>query len=250
MFKDIINKRAEEAISTNPAVQSAYAMCTKDIVASTLNTSGASRDWFMSLNHMSYNDGVALLLKQPIQNGFSFAVKDTGGVSRDPRIHVNPKWASTNVIGDGSGKTAIGINSTITADLIYSGTNNMNPTISGIQQMEKITPDHTQNSQGTVAQQHDASDNPPNANPVSPGDPSFIGPVATPLPSTFSSNQQYGIRKALSGKILQPMKDPSGKIIKDTTQRTVMATNARTGTIAISPSELSSLANSITAGIF
>lgn len=226
IFRAAIERKAEEAISLNPAIQTGYLLNTSDVVDATLKN-----PYFYSLNNMSILDGMKLK-QDSIKSGFSVGVKDVNGVSRTERIFCNPKFTDPQIMGDANGKrSSIPIDQCqiILADMCFSGTNNQSPTILGVQALIKKVPDLTTISSKDVAEN---SSTPTTINLGSLG--GLSGSIGGSL----------GIQE---GSAHPKLLDKSGKEIKgkDKSQRGVYGNSIRTGTTKVSSSELSQLVNNI-----
>jgi hypothetical protein len=230
LISRVAGKVSEDTIGVNPAVQTGYVVQTDNVINQDLKN-----PYFYALNNMSAKDGIALQL-DGTKNTFSFAVKDTNGVSRQERVFVNPKYANTSVIGNESGKFPVGKgeDSAITlADMIFSGTNNQLPTVVGMQTNRFKVYNTTQTTLKDIAE----------ATPL--GDPSW-----PPKEIGYGSqNEGDNIVKPNPGKLkinknqpptlLPKILDKNGKEVQDTTQRGPFGNSLRVGTTKVSSAELS-----------
>lgn len=156
IFRSAIERKAEEAITFNPAVQTGYQVATADVVNSALKN-----PFFLTMNNMSIIEGESLSYLDAIKTGTSIAIKDTNGVSRDEIIFCNPKYSNPMVIGYVTGKVPNGTRdaSLVTADIIFSGTNNQLPTVVGTQSIPTKVSNRTQTTDRDAANATNMSGN-------------------------------------------------------------------------------------------
>lgn len=258
LFRDAIDKRAEEAISLNPSVQTGFLMDTSDVV------SKQTKDiWFKTFNTMSDLD-VARLNQDAIKGGYSIGLKDTNGVNRKERIFCNPKFADLQLVGDGTGKRSVdGGEGMLQADVIFSGSNNQTPTVVGIQFIPKRINENTQVSKKDI--QDNASQPAPLEGELNPG--GFVPVNPTPdmlVPSLYpqspndptsrtktTTTSKDGITRTKTiteGGTTPKFIDKNGKEIniKDRTQRGTYFNSIRTGTLKLSSTELNHITTTLT----
>lgn len=205
IFRDAIDKRAEAAISFNPAVQTGYVLSTADVIDSELKN-----PFFYSLNHMSALDAV-LLRQDEIKSGWSVSLRDSTG-TRQEKVFTNPKFTDTRLFGDATGKVA-GVlqgRQIVMADVIFSGTNNQLPTVVGIQSLDTNISSNTSAS----PQETGANTSIPDKR-AKPGDADFIGPIDK-LPKMIDEK----------GKTFTPT--------EDITERNLYGHSIRTGSVKTS----------------
>ena len=147
LFRDAVDRRADEAISVKPAVQTGYMIETTAFV-----TELKKEPLFKTFNNMSEVD-LRRVEKDIIENGLSVSVKDTSGVSRKETIHCNPKLTNQNIIGSESAKVPVmpANEGFAQMDLIFSGTNNQIPTVNGLQVVKRNISDKTQTTTADTA---------------------------------------------------------------------------------------------------
>jgi hypothetical protein len=251
LFRDSMDRRADEAISTKPSVQTGYMKETAAFVQEL-----KAEPLFKTFNQMSAID-LARLEKDTIENGLSVGVKDTSGVSRKEIVHCNPKLSNQSIIGSESAKVPVMDSSKGFAqiDLIFSGTNNQLPTINGFQVVKRTISDKTQT---TAA---DTAANTP-AQGEQTGQIAQTGQATTPTnqPATpnsnAGSNSGFGSQNEGANRINSSSKnvvkddsavpkllDNKGKPTnnKDTTQRGPYANSIRTGTLKVTNFDLSNM---------
>lgn len=239
LFRAAIDKRAEEAISLNPAVQTGFIMDTSDVI----NKLGEDI-WFKTFNSMSERD-IYTLKQDAVKSGLSIGLKDVNGVNRKERIFCNPKFADLQLVGDGTGKKAVSSGPGMTqADVIYSGTNNQAPTIVGMQFIPRNISDLT-----TVTKK-DLQENSSNTLTGTIGNGQVPPLKVTPemiVPSKVNDKKTIFHSQSATPLLL----DKNGKETrtKDKTQRGVYLNSIRTGTLKLSSVELSMVANATIASL-
>jgi hypothetical protein len=261
LFRDAIDKRAEEAISLNPSVQTGFLISTLDVV------NDATKDiWFKTFNTMSDWD-IYRLKQDAIKSGLSVGLKDVNGVNRKERIFCNPKFADLMIVGTGTGKQATPEGKgMLQADVIFSGTNNQAPTVVGTQFVPIKIRDATQ---VTSKQVQDNTQPPPLQGDIGGGtdparfapdqlvpdlykqssnDPTRIQRVKT---TTTSENGIVKTKTIVEGGCTPPLLNKDGKEdgTKDKTQRGVYLNSIRTGTLKVSAAELDTLVSTTIASI-
>lgn len=232
IFRTAIDKRAEEAITLNPAIQTGYSVKTEDVVNQALEN-----PFFLSFNGMSGVDSNKLRYLDSIKTGESVAIKDTNGVSRDEIVFCNPKFTNPKLVGDASGKSptqgdATGAKIT-TVDLMFSGTNNQLPTVVGMQAIITRVSNRTQTTN------QDAASN------TSLADGNIPVRVEQVQPGVFEAGAAGGMFGPIGGPLFLPnIIDEEGKVKSksDKTERGPYANPIRTGTTKFGNTELSQIA--------
>lgn len=237
LFRDAIDKRAENTMALSPAIQTGFLINTSNVLESFKEDF-----WFKSLNNMSALQFDRLLESDSIKTGVSIGLKDTNGVNRKEQIFCNPKFADLQIAGDGTGKRSIDEGpGMLQADAIFSGNNNQLPTIVGIQKIP------TKIHETTTITKKDITTNtspPPLEGEISDG---FAPFVPTPdMISPIKRTQEIGNGSAAPNLLNKEGKETKKK---DQTQRGVYFNSIRTGTLKITNSELSSLASMTFTGL-
>lgn len=251
-FRDAIDKRAEQSIALNPAVQSGRVIHTTDVINKNLEN-----PYFYSVNNMSSLDAAIfrdkILSQDSIKSGLSIAVKDVNGVTRSERVFCNPKFADTQILGNASGKLPGPDKGTtfVLADMVFSGTNNQLPTVIGIQPMVVHVSDRVNSTEQDITEATPATDisgvgaNSGAAAGAGVKDNKSIGAKTGAGIGAGATNSEV-IKPSLSGPIgtLPPMLDKKGNPLKkDPTKIGPYGNPIRTGTVAITNTELSDLVN-------
>jgi len=207
IFKDLIERKANEAIAYSPAVQTGYMIPTASVISENLKN-----PYFLSLNHMSALDGIKL---DSIKTGYSVVVKDLNGVSRNERVFSNPKPSDLTFSGDTTGHKPLDDSSFTLVDVIFSGNNNQLPTVIGFQQRKSVNP----NADKTFTTDKDSQDNKAQE-PAKEDKPGFI--------------------ERILGAIFPDHTDSSGKKVSslDRTRVGPYGNVLRTGTLKITEAEL------------
>ncbi len=237
-----MDRRAEEAISLNPSIQTGYVMKTADVI----NTA-TKNPFFHSLNRMSALD-TQKIQQDAIKSGFSVGIKNANGISRAEKMFINPKFTDLSMVGDGTGNRAT-LGSTIKgmylADIIFSGANNQTPTIVGTQFIPREIRDATQASAQNVAQNSAARI--PKSGAAAGATAGAIGTGAqseAPVKVDISVNSG-AVVGTIGGSMgaLPKLLDQKGKPTteKDKTQRGPFGNSIRTGTLKIGEAELRQL---------